>query len=120
VALPGQGVFLTFRHRRSPRTACSWAGATSRFATAWTGATGKALWTFAAGGKVDSSPVVAGDQVVFARTTGRLYVVSLAEGRELWAYEIGGAISASPAVAAGRIVIGSEDGAVYCFGSRSK
>ena len=80
-------------------------------------ATGEAIWRFPTGGKVDSSPVVVGDRVVFGSDDGRLYVVGLADGKESWSYEIGEAITASPAVAQGMIVIGSEDGNVYAFGS---
>jgi eukaryotic-like serine/threonine-protein kinase len=83
-------------------------------------ATGKAVWTFATRGKVDSSPVVVGDRVVVGSDDGRLYVVSLSGGKELWSYEVGQPIGASPAVAGGRIVIGGEDGSVYCFGSPAR
>ena len=81
-------------------------------------ATGKALWTFATRGDVDSSPVICGDKVVFGSGDGRLYVVRLADGREVWSFETGKTVSASPAVASDRVVIGSEDGIVYCFGPK--
>lgn len=77
---------------------------------------GKEIWTFAAGARVDSSPAIAGDRVYVGSNDGRLYVLELATGRMVWAYEVGSPLSASPAIAAGRIVIGSEDGRLYCFG----
>lgn len=80
-------------------------------------ATGKVRWTFSARGKIDSSPVLCGDDIVVGSDDGRLYVVSLADGQERWSYEIGEALTGSPAVADGMIVIGSEDGSVYAFGS---
>ena len=83
-------------------------------------ADGKAIWSFATRGKVDSSPVVCGDKVVVGSDDGRLYLVSLADGKELWSYEIGQAIESSPAVADGKIIIGSNDGSVYCFGAAAK
>ena len=83
-------------------------------------ATGKQLWEFQTGGKVDSSPVVCGDKIAFGSDDGRLYVVSMENGKELWSYEIGKPLTASPAVANGMIIIGSEDGAVYAFGAPIK
>jgi hypothetical protein len=43
---------------------------------------GKPVWTFQTRGKVESSPVVAGDRVIVGSDDGRLYIVSLADG--LW------------------------------------
>ena len=80
-------------------------------------ATGKQLWEFQTGGKVDSSPVVCGDKIAFGSEDGRIYVVSMENGKELWSYEIGKPLTASPAVVNGMIIIGSEDGAVYAFGA---
>lgn len=79
-------------------------------------ATGQALWTYAAGARVDSSPVIAGDRVYFG--AGAVIGLDLASGAEVWRYETGASISASPAVAAGRLVIGATDGTVYCFGQK--
>jgi outer membrane protein assembly factor BamB len=81
-------------------------------------ATGKGLWKFPTGGKVESAPVVAGDKVVFGSDDGSVYMVSLADGKQLWSYEIGQAVASSPAVADEKIVIGSDDGGVYCFGQK--
>jgi len=82
-------------------------------------ASGTQVWEFATRAKVDSSPVVCGDQVVFGSDDGRLYILGVASGKQTWSYEIGKGITASPAVAAGIIVIGSEDGSVYAFGKKS-
>jgi outer membrane protein assembly factor BamB len=82
--------------------------------------TGKQLWEFQTGGKVDSSPVVCGDKIAFGSEDGRLYVLSMENGKEVWSYEIGKPLTASPAVANGMIIIGSEDGAVYGFGAPIK
>ena len=80
--------------------------------------TGQALWTFAAGGRVDSSPVIVGDLVFFG--AGALIALDLATGREAWRFETGASITASPAVASDRLVIGATDGVLYCFGQGSK
>lgn len=80
--------------------------------------TGQPLWTFAAGARVDSSPVIAGDYIyVGARA---LIALALASGAEVWRFETGAAIAASPAIAAGRLVIGATDGVLYCFGKEIK
>ena len=77
---------------------------------------GKAIWTFATGARVDSSPAIAGDRVYVGSSDGRLYVLDLATGKKVWAFETGSPLPASPAIAAGRLVIGSQDGRLYCFG----
>ncbi|HEY1379659.1 MAG TPA: PQQ-binding-like beta-propeller repeat protein [Gemmataceae bacterium] len=79
-------------------------------------ATGNEVWSFAADGKVDSSPVVAGARVYVASNDGNLYVLDLATGREVQRVKLDGPISASPAVAGGCLVIGTERGTVYCLG----
>ena len=79
---------------------------------------GRQIWTFPTRRRVDSSPVVCGDQVVVGSDDGRLYRLALETGQELWTYEIGQPLQSSPAVSAGRIVIGSNDGGVYCFGAK--
>jgi outer membrane protein assembly factor BamB len=79
-------------------------------------ADGKSVWSFAAQGRIQSSPVVAGDKVVFGSDDGRLYLVRLLDGREIWSYDTGQPVASSPAVAGKKIVIGCNDGNVYCFG----
>lgn len=80
--------------------------------------TGKALWTFAAKSKIDSSPVIAGDRVFFAATSGEVYALDLNSGKVVWQFETGSAIVASPALANGKLVIGTTDGVLYCFGEK--
>ena len=43
--------------------------------------TGKALWTFATKGRVDSSPVIAGGRVYVGSADGRVYALDLATGK---------------------------------------
>ncbi|MCX6637775.1 MAG: PQQ-binding-like beta-propeller repeat protein, partial [Acidobacteria bacterium] len=78
--------------------------------------TGKAVWTYAARARVDSSPAVSGERVFFGAHNGRLTALDLQSGKQLWQFEAGAALTASPAIAAGRLVISSLDGVVYCFG----
>jgi len=79
-------------------------------------AAGKAVWTFATGARVESSPAIAGGRVFVGSNDGKFYVLSLNSGAKLWEFNAGAPFSASPAIANGRIVIGSQDGRLYCFG----
>ena len=78
--------------------------------------TGKAIWTFATRGRVESSPAIAGGRVYVGSNDGRLYVLDLKTGAKLWEFHAGAPLSASPAIGSGRLVIGSQDGVLYCFG----
>ena len=80
--------------------------------------TGEGLWSFKTRRKVDASPLIAGDAVVFGSGDGRMYVVDLASGEERWTYDIGEAVISSPAVVDGRIYIGANDGNLYVFGAK--
>ncbi|MGI6457749.1 MAG: PQQ-binding-like beta-propeller repeat protein [bacterium] len=81
--------------------------------------TGEGVWTFRTRGKVDSSPVICGDEVVVGSEDGRLYRIRLSDGSQVWSYEIGEGIISSPAVAGGKVVIGADDGRVYLFGAKA-
>jgi outer membrane protein assembly factor BamB len=83
--------------------------------------TGKEKWIFPTGGKVDSSPVVAGNRVYFGSNDGKLYVVDLATGKQIQAIELGKkGILASPAVSTERLVIGTIDGDLFCLGKKQQ
>lgn len=77
---------------------------------------GAVLWTFRAGGRIDSSPALCGGRLYFGASDGVLYVLNAADGREVQRFEAGDAISASPAIGRGRLVIGTEGGTLYCLG----
>lgn len=80
--------------------------------------TGDAQWTFATGGRVDSSPVVAGQRIYVGSLDGKLYVVDL-KGQKVQEIVLGRqGILASPAVSGDRLVIGTLDGVVYCLGKK--
>jgi len=48
--------------------------------------TGKALWTFTAGGRVDSPPTVYQGLVIFGCADGRVYCLGADDGKSLWTY----------------------------------
>ncbi|MDD4144231.1 MAG: PQQ-binding-like beta-propeller repeat protein [Prolixibacteraceae bacterium] len=79
---------------------------------------GKKLWEYNTGNRVEASPVVAGNKVVVANMRGDLALVSLSDGKVIWSYETGSQIVSNPAVAGGRIYVGGSDGNMYCFGKK--
>lgn len=80
--------------------------------------TGEAAWSFSTGGRVDSSPVVAGSRVYIGSQDDKLYVLELGTGRELQRLDLGSPIVASPAVAGDCLVIGTDKGVVYALGKK--
>jgi len=79
--------------------------------------TGALEWKVPTRSRVDSSPVIAGDQVVAATERGVLYVLDAATGAINWQFDAGGSFTASPVVVDGKIIIGNGDGTLYCFGA---
>jgi outer membrane protein assembly factor BamB len=79
-------------------------------------ADGKERWSWAAGARVDASPVIAGGRVFVATLGGVLAALDLATGEPGWTFTAGAGFDASPAIAGGKLVIGDADGTLYCFG----
>lgn len=77
---------------------------------------GREVWSYNAGSRVDSSPVLVENRAFVGTSRGRLIALDAKSGELVWEYDAGGGFTASPAVAAGRLVIGNEDGTMYCFG----
>jgi outer membrane protein assembly factor BamB len=78
---------------------------------------GAERWTFSAGARVDSSPVISGRRVFVGTLNGDLIALDLDTGKRSWEFATGSALTASPSIAAGRLVIGTLDGLLYCFGA---
>jgi outer membrane protein assembly factor BamB len=79
---------------------------------------GTEAWSFATGGRVDSSPVIDGGRVYVGSMDGKLYVLDLATGKQLQKVELDSPIVGSPAVAGGRLLIGTTKGTLYCLGAK--
>jgi len=79
---------------------------------------GTEAWSFATGGRVDSSPVIDGGRVYVGSMDGKLYVLDLASGKQLQKIDLGSPIVGSPAVAGGRLLIGTTKGTLYCLGAK--
>jgi hypothetical protein len=90
-----------------------YAGSRDKHLHALNRADGRPLWKFRTGGRVESSPLVFDDAVVFGSADGRLYAVAKESGHEIWRLELGEEISNAPAFADGRIVIGGGDGTLF-------
>lgn len=79
---------------------------------------GEVAWTFAANGRVDSSPVIVGERVYFGATGGSLHVLDLKTGKEVQSLDLGQGIVASAAVSRNCLVIGTTDGLLVCLGKK--
>jgi outer membrane protein assembly factor BamB len=81
-------------------------------------ATGKPVWDFVTGSRVDSSPVIVRDRVYIGSSDDHLYVIDLNKGGELQRIKLDGPVTGSAAVSDGNLVIGTGAGTIYCFGSK--
>ena len=67
-------------------------------------------------GGVDSSPVIAGDRVLFGSQDGRITMLRFDTGEKIWSYLVGSPVRAAVAVVDGWIIAVAVDGGVYAFG----
>ena len=77
---------------------------------------GALIWTYPASGGVDSSPVIAGDRVLFGSQDGRITMLRFDTGEKIWSYLVGSPVRAAVAVVDGWIIAVAVDGGVYAFG----
>ena len=82
--------------------------------------TGKKRWTYNAGGRVDSSPVIVGKRVFVGSANGDVLALELDSGELTWKFQTGAPITASPSISDGRLFIGNADGQLFCFGQKAK
>lgn len=71
------------------------------------------VWTYQTGGRVLSSPVVAGGVLYVGSRDGALYALEARTGGLRWKFQTRGPVNASPAVAEGKVIASSLDGLVY-------
>ena len=80
---------------------------------------GKQLWMFETNkGRIEGSPVVAGNRVYVGTTSGFLFVLDADKGTLVQELKLGKGIVASPAVSDGCLVIGTTDGKLVCLGTK--
>jgi len=74
------------------------------------------LWRFEAGGKMESSPAIGSDGVVFIGS----YALDSKSGAKKWEFETGGPVWSSPAIGSdGTIYVGSRDNKLHALNGRS-
>ena len=76
-------------------------------------------WKFKTGGRVYSSPAVAGGVVFVGSTDGHLYAIDAATGAERWKFATQGRVVSSPAVQAGVVYFASYDSNFYALDAAS-
>jgi outer membrane protein assembly factor BamB len=76
-------------------------------------------WSYATGGQVNSSPVVASGAVYVGSVDGSLYALNASSGALLWSFAAGASIEQSPAVANGVVYVGSNGDNVYALNASS-
>lgn len=88
----------------SPSLGLVYMGSHDSYLYALNAETGDVAWSFKTGAKVVSSPVVAGDRVLFGSHDRYLYVLEAATGKLVYKFHARGAVSSSPALLGDRIV----------------
>jgi outer membrane protein assembly factor BamB len=77
---------------------------------------GKLIWNYNSGNRVEASPVIVKDKVLTANMRGDLAVLKLSDGSVIWKYEVGNSILHNPAVIDNLMIVCTLNGMVYCFG----
>lgn len=73
-------------------------------------ATGTMKWEFDAGSHTYATPLILGDDSIWASANGKLYQLDRHDGRMKWAYPLGSALYSPPIHDAGRLYLGTDDG----------
>ncbi len=81
--------------------------------------TGDELWTFKAGGRIESSPSYAGGIVCFGSYDSSIYTLYSENGALKWSYATDGQIKSSPAISNDGIIATSQDGYIYVLNAES-
>ncbi len=85
----------------------------------WQFATGPARLSFSPyvrnGSSIHSSPILAGDAVVFGSNDGKLYALDYQTGRLLWSFDLGAPVLGTPLVTGNVLVVTTYQGVAYAF-----
>ncbi|MCF8224319.1 MAG: PQQ-binding-like beta-propeller repeat protein [Bacteroidales bacterium] len=93
-------------------------GSRDKYVYAFRKKDGKLEWKVNTRGRVDASPVLAGDRLLVANMRGDVLLLDPVDGSIGWTYELGSGITGNPAVIAGYFFVGAGDGRLYCFGKK--
>jgi outer membrane protein assembly factor BamB len=77
---------------------------------------GKLLWNYNSGNRIEASPVIIRGKVLIANMRGDIALLKLTDMSVIWKYETGNSILQNPAVIENLMVACTLDGVVYCFG----
>lgn len=72
-------------------------------------------WKFKTGGRVISSPALAGETAVFGSADRNVYAVNTTDGSLRWKFTTDGLVTASPAIEGGTVYVNSADGRLYAL-----
>lgn len=67
-------------------------------------------WTFKTGGKIFSTPAIAGGSLVVGSSDTYIYSLDIKSGKLIWKYKAGKSVLASPTIHKGVVYIGASDG----------
>ena len=91
-------------------------GNRDKFVYCFDKSSGKLLWNFNTGNRVEASPVIIRDKVLTANMRGDLALLNILDGSLIWKYEVGNSIVHNPAVIENLMVVCALNGTIYCFG----
>jgi outer membrane protein assembly factor BamB len=82
--------------------------------------TGRKVWSFNTGDRVNTSAAYSKGRIFIANDAGTLYALNARTGRLAWsASQATEFFYATPAIAYGRVFIGGTDGTMYAYGQKS-
>ncbi|MFC1776435.1 PQQ-binding-like beta-propeller repeat protein [Pseudomonadota bacterium] len=76
-------------------------------------------WKYKTGGRVYSSPLIAGDSVYFGSGDHHFYALNKQTGTLEWSFKSGGAVHSSASVKGKLVYFGSADGSLYALDKNS-
>lgn len=70
-------------------------------------------WHFTTGGRIYSSPLIAGDLILFGSGDSCFYALDKTDGKEIWRFKSGGAVNCDAAICESAVLFASADGYLY-------
>ena len=80
---------------------------------------GKRVWRVVLGSRTESSPLIAGDHVVFGTEKGEVLALHRVTGRVVWRYRANGAVKAAVAMEGNTLYVGDYSGRLHAIWARS-
>ena len=78
-------------------------------------ATGQRRWRVAVKGKVRSTALALGPNVIFGTWGGELHAANRATGKDVWLKDLKGPVTSTPAIVGGRLVVGTRGSALLAL-----